>query len=438
MGHALFPIRLRSLIVRGMFSRYRMLSMFCQSPLGVVGAWIVALCVGLAGLANEARADAGFDRFIQSLWPDAQALGVSRATFDSATRGLTPDYKLPDLEIPGRKQAAPRQAEFVLVPSDYVKETRIARLADHGRKLAAQHSATLRAIEQRFGVPGSVILAIWARETDFGRYRLPYHAVQVLATQAYMGRRKAQFREEFLLALKILEEGHVSLKDMRSSWAGAMGLTQFLPSEFYKHAVDFDGDGHRNIWTSVPDALASAAQQLKNKGWQSGLRWAYEVRAPQRFDCTRAEPKIRQPLGAWLREGFLPARARRFGSDELAQAASVLQVEGIYGPTFLVTNNYFVIKEYNFSDLYVLFVGHLADRIEGAPAFATPWSQTRQMRTRDVEAMQEGLKARGIYNDKVDGKAGMLTRAAVGAFQKQAGLLLDCWPGPQVLRGLGR
>lgn len=401
-----------------------------------MGAMLVALALAAP---NHARAqDVAFTRFVASLWPEAQQLGVSHATFDAATRGLTPDLKLPDLEFGGRKPAQPQQAEFVQVPSDYVKEASIARLAAHGRALAAQHAQTLAAIERQFGVPGPVILAIWGRETDFGRYTLPYNAVRVLATQAYAGRRKAQFREEFLLALKILEEGHIGLKDMRSSWAGAMGLTQFLPSEFYKHAVDFDGDGHRNIWTSVPDALASAAQQLANKGWQRGLRWAYEVRAPQRFDCTRAVPDVKQSIAGWLREGFSPARPRPFSADEMSRSASILQVEGVYGPTFLVTDNYFVIKEYNFSDLYVLFVGHLADRINGGAAFATPWSQTRQMRTADVEAMQRALAARGLYSGKIDGKAGMQTRSSVGVFEKAVGLTVDCWPGPEVLSAVAR
>ena len=149
-----------------------------------------------------------------------------------------------------------------------------------------EHRATLAAIEQRFGVPGPVILAIWGRETDYGNYKLPHNAVRVLATQGYLGRRKEQFREEFLLALKMLQEGHVTLGDMRASWAGAMGLTQFLPSDFYKYAVDFDGDGRRDIWRSVPDALASAAQQLVDKGWQRGKPWGYEMRVPRTLDCT--------------------------------------------------------------------------------------------------------------------------------------------------------
>ncbi len=234
---------------------------------------LAALCMA----TPQARAaDAGFTRFVESVWPDAQKAGVTRATFEAQTRGLEPDYKLPDLLLPGRPATgAPSQAEFVQVPADYVKESTIARLAGEGRKLMQQHRATLAAIEKRFGVPGSVILAIWGRETDYGRYRLPYDALRVVATQAYVGRRKEQYRLEFIAALKLLSDGVVTRKDLRASWAGATGLTQFLPTELDKHGVDFDGDGRRDIRNSVPDALASAAQQLVNKGWQPGLRWAY-------------------------------------------------------------------------------------------------------------------------------------------------------------------
>src|SRR6185312_3096201 len=240
-------------------------------------------------LPAPALADAAFDQWLQSLWPQAQHMGVSRGVFESATRGLQPDLSLPDLDIPGK--APPGQAEFIQSPGDYVSEKQINRLAVHARELSAQYAPALKAIEQQYGVPKNVLLAIWGRETDFGRYKLPYSAVSVLATQAYIGKRKEKFREEFLLALKILQEGHVRLADMKSSWAGAMGLTQFLPSEFYKYAVDFDGDGKRDIWNSVPDALAAAAGQLKAKGWQTGERWAYEVRAPQSADCSIGIPE---------------------------------------------------------------------------------------------------------------------------------------------------
>jgi lytic murein transglycosylase len=410
----------------------RSLTCLFKSALGALAIAVTA------SLATPVRAaDAEFTKFVASLWPEAHAAGVSRATFDAQTRGLEPDYKLPDLLLPGRPATgAPSQAEFVQVPADYIKEASIARLAAEGQRLMQKHRDTLKAIEQRFGVPGPIILAIWGRETDYGRYALPYDALRVVATQAYVGRRKEQYRTEFILALKILGEGDVTRKDMRSSWAGATGLTQFLPSEFYKHGVDLDGDGHVNIWTSVPDALASAAQQLVNKGWQSGLRWAYEVKPPANADCTQGVAEVTRPIGDWLRAGFVPVRGQRLNAAEQAQPASLLQPEGIYGPAFLTTKNYFVIKEYNFSDLYVLFVGHLADRMLTPQPFATPWSASTQLRTADVEAMQKHLTRIGFYSDKVDGKAGMKTRAALGAFQKSAGLKLDCWPSEAVLRAI--
>ena len=398
---------------------------------------IVLLCLAPIISAPARAADAGFTQFIASLWPEARAAGVSRATFEAETRGLEPDYKLPDLILPGRPATgAPSQAEFVQVPADYVKEASIARLAAEGQRLMQKYRPALNEIESRFGVPASVVLAIWGRETDYGRYTLPYDTVRVVATQAYVGRRKDQYRTEFILALKLISDGEVTRKDMRSSWAGATGLTQFLPSEFYKHAVDLDGDGKKDIWHSVPDALASAAQQLVNKGWQRGVRWAYEVRAPGNVDCTMGVPEVTKPIGQWLREGFVPVRGEKLSAAEQAQPASLLQPEGIYGPAFLTTKNYFVIKEYNFSDLYVLFVGHLSDRMTNPLPFATPWSASKQLRTTDVESMQRALTGIGLYKDKIDGKAGMQTRAALGAYQKSAGLKVDCWPSEAVLRSL--
>ena len=402
-----------------------------------LGLAIGCLCAAAALLtAAPARPapDAAFSRWLDGLWPQAQGMGISRKTFTAALHGLEPDLTLPDLELPNRKKEPLRgQAEFVQTPADYIRETSIARLAEHGKKLAAEHRATLAAIEQKFGVPPSIILAIWGRETAFGGYKLPHDTIRVLATQGYYGRRKDKFREEFLHALKILDEGHITRAAMRSSWAGAMGLTQFLPSEFFKHTVDFDGDGRRNIWTSVPDALASAAKQLVDKGWKRGSRWAYEVRAPVNVDCTMGVPEVKQPVAEWLQRGFVPLQGRRPSQQELDEPASFLQPEGTYGPTFLTLNNYFVIKEYNFSDLYVLFVGHLADRIVDGRKFDTPWSKNTQLRSTQVESMQGTLSKLGMYKDKLDGKAGMLTRSALGHYQKANRLKVDCWPTPAVL-----
>jgi lytic murein transglycosylase len=400
--------------------------------------FFAAVILALLFSAPSLAADSVFQQWLQSTWPQAQALGVSRASFDNAVRGLEPDLSLPDLVIPGRpEQAPPGQAEFVQTPGQYLKEATFDRLATRGKQLAAQYRDTLARIEKEFGVPGNVVLAIWARETDYGGYALPLDAIRTLATQAYVGKRKEFFLNEFLHAMKMLQDG-VPRADMRSSWGGALGMTQFLPSEFYKYAVDFDGDGRADIWHSVPDALASAAKQLAGKGWRSGERWSYEVRAPRNADCSIGVPDITMPIGEWLQRGFVPAQDRKLNAAELALPASLLQPEGSYGPSFLTPKNYYVIKDYNFSDLYVLFVGHLSDRIAGAKAFETPWSQNGQLKTKEVESMQQRLTALGMYKDKIDGKAGMLTRAALGTYQKANGLKVDCWPTAAVLDHMRR
>ena len=392
-----------------------------------------AIAIYLLLAAAPVSAEPSFQAFLQSLWPQAHEMGISRATFDAATRGLEPDLSLPDLILPGRPPAPERQAEFVQTPADYLKEPAIARLAAQGKKLYDQYRPTLNAIAQRFGVDPTIVLAIWGRESDYGRARDSRNAIRVLATQAYLGKRKDKFRDEFLAALQIVDQGKVRLADMKSSWACAMGLTQFMPSDYLKYAVDFDGDGRADLWNSVPDALASAAKQLVGEGWQRGVRWAYEVHPPANVDCTAGVPQVTRSLGEWLELGYVPAYGRKLSAAERAETASLLQPAGLYGPSFLVTKNYFAIKEYNFSDLYVLFVGHLADRMLDPRPFETPWGKVAQLPTADLDRMQRILTARGFYHDKIDGKAGMLTRAALGEYQKRNGLKLDCWPTAAVL-----
>jgi lytic murein transglycosylase len=389
----------------------------------IVAAWLLFLIA-------SANADAAFQQWLQALWPQAHELGVTRATFDAGIRGLEPNYALPDLALPGRPEKQPQQPEFVQTPAQYLREPTFQRLAAQGKKFAEQYRDTLARIEKEFGVPGNVVLAIWARETDYGSERQPNDALQVLATQAYVGKRKDFFRNEFLRALKMLQDG-VPRANLRSSWGGAMGLTQFLPSEYYKYAVDFDGDGKADIWHS-------AAKQLKDKGWQAGKPWAIEVRVPASVDCTVAEPSHVLPVVEWLKRGYIPAYGQRLTKTELAADASLLLPEGTYGPAFLTPKNYYVIKEYNYSDLYVLFVGHLADLIGGGRPFEHPWSKNAQLHTKDVESMQQRLTSLGLYSDKLDGKAGMLTRAALGAYQKKNGLKVDCWPTAAVLDHMRR
>jgi lytic murein transglycosylase len=387
----------------------------------------------LLAIASPAHADPAFDRWLAAQWPAAQAMGISRATFERETRGLEPDLSLPDLALPGKPTAPDRQAEFVQTPATYVSDKAIAPYAARGRALARQYGPQLAALEKRFGVPGPILLAIWARETSYGGAKLDRDALRVLATQAYVGRRKDEFRAEFLAALKILDEGHVARAQMKSSWAGAMGLTQFMPTGYLTYGVDLDGDGTANIWTDVPEALAATASLLKEKGWQAGKRWAYEITVPPGFDCTLAEPETRLPIGEWLKRGVRIADGRRVPPAALKDAASIIMPAGPYGPAFLTPANYFVLKSYNFADLYVLYVGHLADRIEDDKPFAQGWKDIALVKTADLEFMQKVLTREGFYADKVDGKAGMKTRAALGAYQKAKGLPVDCWPDAAVL-----
>ena len=280
-----------------------------RSLVAIFGA--IALLASI--VSGVAHADAAFQHWLQSTWPDAQKLGVSRATFDAAIAGLEPDYSLPDLAIPGRPEKPPQgQPEFVQTPGQYLREPTFQRLAARGKQFAAQYRDTLARIEKTFGVPGNVVLAIWARETDYGReVDGPRRHARAGDARPISASARISSATNSSTRLKMLQDG-VPRSDLRSSWGGAMGLTQFLPSEFYKYAVDFDGDGNADIWHSVPDALASAAKQLKDKGWRSGEPWAIEVRVPANVDCTlrRARP-TRMPIGDWLKRGFVPAYGRK-------------------------------------------------------------------------------------------------------------------------------
>src|SRR5918993_1065786 len=267
-------------------------SRFFAVSLAFAACLVLASRVGLAS-------DATFRAFLDALRPEAEARGVSRATFDAATRDLTPDLGLPDLALPGRAATGAAQAEFTQTPAAYLFEPSLQNLAGRGRRLLQQHRSSLDRIQARFGVPAPVLLAIWGRETAFGDAKLPHDVLRALATQAYAGRRKERFREEFLAALMLIEEGRLPPERRRSSWAGAMGLVQFLPSDYRRYGSDSDGDGQADIWASAPDALASAASQLAAKGWRPGRRWAHEVRVPQGLDCTLADPAHKLRLSEW-------------------------------------------------------------------------------------------------------------------------------------------
>lgn len=401
-----------------------------------LGAGCAVLALG-AVLSRAAAADAAFQAFLAGLRPEAEARGVSRSTFDRETRGLEPDLSLPDLVRPGRPKVGSKgQAEFTVAPQAYVAERRISQLAREGRALAKDHAKALVRIAREIGVDGPVVLAIWGRETAFGKHRAGHDAIRVLATQAYAGRRKDLFRDEFLHALKLIEDGRLKRSEMRSSWAGAMGLTQFMPSEFYSSAVDMDGDGRIDLFGSVDDALGSAAKQLKNKGWIAHLPWGIEVKTGSRVDCANEGPDNAKPIAEWARLGVRRADGEPFPERFRSASAYLMSPGGTYGPQFLVTENFKVLRAYNTSDLYALFVGHLSDQIAGGGTFLTPWAEIRQLDSAGILEVQERLHRHGLSIAKLDGRIGSETRLKIGLYQRSAGLAVDCWPSTGLLSAM--
>ena len=389
--------------------------------------------VPLPALAqNKPEVEKQFQRWIASdLAPEAKKAGVSDRTLQAAFKDVTLNWSLPDLVPPGAappKQQDQTQAEFSS-PGAYFSEKRLQGLAATGRGLAETHAATLKRIEAAYGVPGEIIVAIWGRESGFGRAKLPYSAVEVLATKAFMSTRKEMFREELIAALTMIERGDVDAATMKGSWAGALGQPQFMPTSYLKYAVDFDKNGHPDIWNSVPDALASIAHYLQKEGWQRGRSWGFEARIPQTVSCAQEGPDRARSITQWASLGITRISGKAFPAAEMKADGMVLVPAGRHGPEFIVTPNFYVLKQYNNSDLYALFIGNLADRIAyGSGAFQAPWGDVGKMQRSDVLAMQKALVAKGYDVGNVDGLPGYKTRRSLGDWQTKNGLAATCYP----------
>ncbi|KAA2236676.1 lytic murein transglycosylase [Salinarimonas soli] len=371
-----------------------------------------------------APTQAEFRRFVEALWPEARQRGVSRATFDEAFRDVSPDPKIVAL--------TKKQSEFVRPIWEYIGGAVSASRLQRGREMAQRYAAQFDAAERAYGVPRAVILGVWGMETNYGSFTGNIYAVRALATLTYVRYRGEFFRNELLTALQILEEDHIDRAKMLGSWAGAMGQTQFMPSSFMRFAVDGDGDGQRDIWSSVPDAIASTANYLKEHGWTPGLPWGYEVALPDGFDFRN----LRQTFAGWGQLGVARVDGRALpGGGE----ATLLLPAGAGGPAFLVTANYDVIKAYNASDAYALGVGHLGDRVLGGPAIQGDWPTKERMLDKDQRVeVQKRLMALGFYQGETDGKHGSRTRDAVRQFQLRRGLVPDGYANVAVLEQLRR
>ena len=401
------------------------------------------ICLALQALpfpASAADVDTLFRQWLSSdLWPEARANGIARDTFDAAFKGVKPNLDLPDLVMPGEKPKTPKvqhQAEFG-APGNYFAEKIIGHVAAGGRTRAGKYSDTLRAIETRTGVPGPVVLAIWGRESGFGAAKIPYDAFEVLGTKAFMATRKDMFRAEVLAALEILQKGYAKRPMMKSSWAGALGQPQFLPSSFLKHAVDFDGDGVRDIWKSTPDTLASIANYLADYGWVSGRDWGFEASVPDGVSCALEGPDRGRKISEWAAMGITRVNGKPFPASEARAEGYLLMPAGRSGPAFIVTPNFYVLKEYNESDLYALFIGHAADRIAyGDRTFAARWDKVDRLYRSDIAAMQRNLEKLGYDVGGADGLPGYRTRRSIGDWQARNGRAPTCFPSKALVSAI--
>ncbi len=394
-------------------------------------ALTLLLSAGLFAQATAARADARFQNWIADFYETASAAGISKSTYQKAFSGV----KTPDPDVLDK---AAYQPEFKSKIWDYLDSRVNPYTVRIGREMAAKHGRTLAALERHFGVDRNILLAIWSMESNYGAVlqkddRLHY-VPRALATLAYADKKRSKYaRTQLIAALKIIQRGDIAAGDMTGSWAGAMGHTQFIPTSYLLYAIDADGNGHRDIWNSVPDALATAANLLAKNGWQAGKTWGYEIVVPPGGNKYSGQTKT---LAQWGKLGFTRPGGKGFknGAD---RAEFKLPANG--GPGFLMTKNFFVIKRYNASDSYAMGVGMLADQIAGYSGVKQRWP--RPDGTLDITEkfeLQTRLKELGYYDGEVDGNFGSGSKAAIQAFQNRMGLAADGEPSQQVLKALRR
>jgi membrane-bound lytic murein transglycosylase B len=378
---------------------------------GFAGAMIALAFVPSPGQAAD------FSAFVARLQLQAAANGISKARFAELTAGLEPDDKV----IAQSK----KQSEFSRPFWDYIESAASGARIAAGLAALKRHRGTLEAVSQSYQVGDGVIAGIWGMESNFGASQGDKDVLRSVASLAFAGYRRDFYIEQFIAALTIIEQGHIARNAMLGSWAGAMGQTQFMPASFLQYAADGDGDGRKNIWSSVADALASAANHLKLDGWIAGLPWGFEVSVPQDFDWAYGDRMARHDLAQFATLGVTRTNGRKMPRG----AGGLFLPTGIDGPAFLITDNFEVIRKYNTSDAYALGVGHLGDRLTGGKGLAKPWPKnTPQLSNAELLDVQKRLKAKGLPQAKLDGKLGWQTRQGVQAVQRELGMVPDGHP----------
>ena len=393
-------------------------------------AFIVAAAAISAFLwSASAQAHQTPEGWVKGFWATAKSAGISWHTYSGALGGFAPD---PDV-----LQRADSQAEFTMKIWNYLDQmVSDARLSE-GKTAVATYATLLSRIERNYGVDRYVVAAIWGIESHYGQVlsnpKLVKNTIRSLATLAWSGGRLAKYgRKQLVAALKIVQRGDIGATAISGSWAGAMGQTQFIPTTFEAFAVDYDGDGHRNIWTSVPDALASTANYLQKSGWEAGKTWGYEIKLPAGFDSKRSGERS---LAAWAKLGVSRISGGAFPRP--GDKASLWLPNGTDGPGFLLLRNFGVIKRYNASNFYALAVGHLADRLRGDGPFVAEWPAHEKAFSLDEgKRLQLLLTMRGFYAGDIDGNIGSGSRVAIRDYQRSLGLTPDGVESRDLLRRL--
>ena len=407
-----------------------------MKPIVVALSVILLVAAGDAAQAEEtampdqievAATDAGFDRWKQNFRNRALRRGIRADIFDTAFAGVGVNHRT--LELDGS------QAEFTKTVGEYVDRVVTRDRVALGKRKLRSLRTTISEIERRYGVDGRVVLAIWGVETNFGGFLGGTSVIEALATLAYDGRRRNWAERELIGALSILQSGDTRPEHMEGSWAGAMGHTQFMPTSYLAYAVDFTGDGRRDIWAKDPsDGLASTANYLRVHGWRKGQPWGVEVRLPAGFDYATANIRPGRPVSHWNAKGVRGLDGKpipNYGK------AGIWAPAGAGGPAFAIFPNFFVIKRYNNADTYAMAVGHLGDRIMGAGTFSAKWPKGGRALTRSEKAtLQSLLTRRGFDTKGVDGKVGPNTIAAIRAYQRAQGLTPDGHPSLGLLQSL--
>jgi membrane-bound lytic murein transglycosylase B len=368
-----------------------------------------------------------FQSWIERFWPSAKAAGITRQTYDLAFKGMTPDPKV--------VEAANFQPEYVKPIGEYIDRVVSDKRVETGKTKLVENKELLDAIEKRYGVDRHIIVAIWGVESNFGTQPGDMNVIRSLATLIYTGTKAKFAKPQLIAALKILQRGDITYEAMNGSWAGAMGHTQFIPTTYQAYAVDYDGDGKRNIWGDVPDALASTASYLKVSKWRTGESWGYEVSLPKGFNPAKVSESTSKTLADWSKLGIVRPNGAAYPRP--GDKATLFAPAGANGPAFLVLNNFRSILRYNVAKSYALAVGHLSDRLRGEGPFVHPWPTDETHLSFDQRMeLQRLLVTKGLMTGDPDGVIGPATLEALKTYQRSNGLPVDGFPSQSLLEML--